>query len=241
MENYDKLKKTKKYFINYAHNGFFNSQNFALKKAEEFGFITKGYNFSDLDQNFVNQNSHILSKSRGAGYWLWKPYIILDMLNKIDENDYLIYMDSGAYLIKSPDDYLRMINHKGLLTFSLGIHKQSTWCKKDCFDEIFGEEHNYYDELQIFASFIFMRKCEYSVKFIENWLQHCCNHQLITDEPSILPNYPDFKEHRHDQALLSLLVYKNDIMYVPDITQWCFEHGYQIEDRKIVEHHRQRN
>ena len=26
---------------------------------------------------------------------------------------------------------------KGVLTFSRGVHKQSTWCKKDCFEFIF--------------------------------------------------------------------------------------------------------
>jgi hypothetical protein len=67
----------------------------------------------------------------------------------------------------------------------------------------------------------------------------CTKKYLVTDDPSLRDNYSDFQEHRHDQALFSLLVYKNDIMYLPDITQWCFEGGFDVEKRKIVEHHRQ--
>lgn len=247
MEKWDKLENKKKYYINYrapGHKGtdaFIKSQELALRKAHELGFITKGYTHLDLDASFVQKNKKILQLPRGAGYWIWKPYVILDMLSKIEEGDFLIYMDSGAYLEKSPDDYLRMINHTGVLTFSLGIHKQSRWCKRDCFIEVFGnDEVDFHDELQIMASFLFIRKCENSVKFIQNWLNLCTNYHLITDEDSINQNYPDFQEHRHDQAILSLLVYKHNIMYLPDITQWCFEHGLDIEKRKIVEHHRQR-
>jgi hypothetical protein len=242
MEKWDKLENVKKYYINFAHNGFVKSQEYALEKAKSFGFETKGYTMNDLEENFRIQNNSILSLNRGAGYWIWKPYIILDAFEKMNDGDFLIYMDSGAYLMKSPDDILRMINHKGVLTFSLGIHKQSTWCKGDCFVEIFGEDGRdlYKDELQIFASFVFFRKCDYSVKFVKKWLELCCRYELVTDSPSQSPNYSDFKEHRHDQSLLSLLVYKDDIMYIPDVTQWCFEHGYDIESRKIVEHHRQK-
>lgn len=244
MEVIDKLEKSKKYFINYrapGHKGndaFVNAQKYALQKAEEFGFITKGYQLSDLSEEFVNENYEILKKSRGAGYWLWKPHIILDMLSKMEWGDYLIYMDSGAFLEKNPDDLLRCINHKGVLTFSLGVHKQSTWCKKDCFETVFGENEDYHDELQIMASFLFIRKCNFSLVFFEKWLNLCKKIHLLTDEDSISKNYPDFKEHRHDQSLLSLLVYKEDIMYLPDITQWCYEHGFDVESRKIVQHHR---
>lgn len=244
MEKIDKLEGKLKYFINYrasghkGSNAFVESQKYALRKAKEFGFETKGYNFSDLDEEFLKKNNSILKCSRGAGYWIWKPYIILDMLKNINYGDYLIYMDSGAFLMKSPDDYLRMINHKGILTFSLGIHKQSTWCKKDCFLKVFGKDEDYHNELQILGSFLFLRKCDYTIKFIQEWLNLCEDFHLVSDEQSVNENYVDFKEHRHDQALLSLLVYKHDIMYLPDITQWCFEHGYEVEERKIVEHHR---
>ena len=209
MEKWDKLENKKKYYINYraaGHKGtdaFVLSQDIALKKAQEFGFIVKGYNFSDLEPNFVEKNKSILGLSRGAGYWIWKPYIILDMLSKMNDGDFLIYMDSGAYLEKSPDDYLRMIDHKGILTFSLGIHKQSRWGKKDCFLKVFGQDENdYHNELQIMASFIFIRKCDFSVNFIQEWMNLCTNYHLVTDDDSINLNYPDFQEHRHDQALL---------------------------------------
>jgi hypothetical protein len=237
----DKLSGKDKYFINFAHNGFYQNQLYALDKAREFGFKTIGYRYDDIDSDFKEKNKNILSQHRGAGYWIWKPYFIYETLKKVNDGDYLVYMDSGAFFCKSPDDILRMINHKGVLAFSMSIHKQSTWCKKDCFKFVFNDNEDYHDYSQIHASFIFIQKCKSSMDFIEKWLNLCQNEKLVTDSQSILPNYPDFKEHRHDQALYSLLVYRENIMYIPDITQWCFEFGYDVDSRKIVEHHRNKN
>mgnify|MGYP003598506185 CR=1 FL=1 len=37
----------------------------------------------NLDKEFCLDNQEILSQSRGAGYWLWKPQIILQELKKL--------------------------------------------------------------------------------------------------------------------------------------------------------------
>jgi hypothetical protein len=108
-----------KYFINYASNGFLNSQIEGIRTAKLLGFETYAYSESNIDLEFKSKNKNIIEKKRGGGYWIWKPYIILDMLNKINDSDYLIYMDSGANLIGNPQKYLEMIDDKGILSFSM--------------------------------------------------------------------------------------------------------------------------
>ena len=115
-----------KYFINYASGGFFNSQNQGLQSASEFGFESIGYTDTDIDDDFKSKYSNILNSKRGCGYWIWKPYIILDMFNKMSDDDYLIYMDSGAKLVKDPSEFMEMIDEKGILAFSM-LHKQYKW------------------------------------------------------------------------------------------------------------------
>lgn len=230
-----------KYFINYASNGFFNSQKDALLSAELLGFKSKGYTDLDIDIEFKNKHKNILQVSRGAGYWLWKPYIILDFLNKINDGDYLIYMDSGAKLLADPSSYLESINEKGILSFSM-IQKTSKWTKGDCFYEI--NKNNVTDfenSNQIQGTYIFFRKCEYSVKFVEKWLELCTKENLISDNINInMGNFSDFIDHRHDQAILSLLIYNEEVQHIPQIDQYCIEHGFSL-DRKIVDRHGIRN
>jgi hypothetical protein len=225
-----------KYFINYASNGFKVAQNGGLERATQFGFKTFGYSDLDIDADFKKQNESILSLSRGGGYWLWKPYIILKTLKSMNDGDYLIYMDSGAILLKDPTELFSFINHKGILTFSM-IQKTSKWTKGDCFFHINQKnKEDFKDENQIQATYLFFRKCDYSVNFVEEWLENCKNPDLITDSPNVhMENFGDFVDHRHDQAILSLMVYNKDIMYIPQVDQFCIEHGINPSTWKIIE------
>lgn len=82
------------------------------------------------------------------------------------------------------------------------------------------------------ASVGFFRVSGYSRRFVSEWLQWCKTYRfghgvhevadgpvgitgqryfLINDSPSLLPNHPEFREHRHDQAILTTLVYREGI------------------------------
>jgi hypothetical protein len=217
----------KKYFINYAHNSFLTSQKIALDSAKSLGFTSYGFGFDDIDENFKNKNSKILNQSRGAGFWLWKPYLILKTLNIMEDNSYLIYMDSGAKLIKNVDNILRMINHKGMLNFSM-MQKSSKWTKGDCFFYLNkNNKDDFKDENQMQATYLFFKKCPYVVSFVEKWLENCLLPGLLDDSKNTkMNNFEDFIDHRHDQAILSLMVYNDNMMYIPQIDQYAVEHGY---------------
>ena len=44
------------------------------------------------------------------------------------------------------------------------------------------------------------------IDFVNKWYDVMTNHfHLCTDEPSSLPNHPNFKENRHDQSVFSML------------------------------------
>jgi hypothetical protein len=231
----------KKYFINYAHNGFLNSQKEALDIATKFGFDVKGYNYNDIDSNFKNKNQHILSQKRGAGYWLWKPYVILNALNQINNGDYLVYMDSGAKLINNVDNFLRMIDHKGMLNFSM-VQKTSKWTKGDCFYYLNKKnKDDFKNDNQMSATYLFFKKNETCVSFVSRWLDNCLIPGLIDDSANkVMNNFNDFIDHRHDQAILSLMVYNEDMMYIPQIDRFAIEHGYG-QDWVFVDRHGNRN
>lgn len=220
----------KKYFINYANNGFVNSQKLGLESAKHFGFVVEGYGIDSIDPLFKSKYDLILKQPRGAGYWLWKPYLIYKKLLEINYGDYLVYMDSGARIIKNVDNILRMINHKGMLNFSM-VQKTSKWTKGDCFYAINKNNKNDFKDLnQMQATYLFFRKNDVCIEFVKKWLDYCTDENLITDSSNqYMNNFDDFIDHRHDQAILSLLVYNSDMMYIPQIDEFSYEHGYSSE------------
>lgn len=232
-----------KYFVNYAHKNYYNSQLIALESAKKFGFKTIKCGFEDLDFDFVERNKHILNQNRGVGYWLWKPYIILKTLMSINENDYLVYMDSGANLTKDVDDLLDIIDYKGILSFKLKNCPNYNWIKGDCFFAInsIDDIYKFKDEEQILASFIFLKKTMFSVNFIKKWLYYAQQENVITDVPNLcVENCKEFIDHRHDQSIFSLLCYNYNVINIPDISQ--FGKLHELSDNHIrVHHHRNKD
>src|SRR5262249_4556403 len=38
-----------------------------------------------------------------GGFWLWKPYLILEAMNRAAAEDIILYVDAGAYFRQSPE------------------------------------------------------------------------------------------------------------------------------------------
>jgi hypothetical protein len=86
------------------------------------------------------------------------------------------------------------------------------WCKMDVivkynmFDKVFRES-----VVDCWAGAIIVKKTDNSVMYIQEWLDMCCNYEDITDSKSNIANSHLFIEHRHDQSLLSIVMYKYNI------------------------------
>ena len=66
--------------------------------GKDFNIIV--FDKANINKNFIKNHKNILSLKRGGGYWLWKPYIINDTINKINNDDILFYIDSQYYFIE---------------------------------------------------------------------------------------------------------------------------------------------
>lgn len=178
-----------------------------------------------MDPEFKEKNQYTLSQSRGAGFWVWKPYIILKTMIEMKDDDWLMYTDSGMYFIKNPwEEILRhesCLGDKGVCTFgTCGINKN--FCKRDTFILMSADDSMYTDSPHRTASIFVCRKTDFSVSFVKEWLHYSSDSRIITDLPNTQgkPNYPEFKDHRHDQSIMSILCAKHDVCLLDDLTQF---------------------
>jgi|15BtaG_2_1085339.scaffolds.fasta_scaffold01540_6 hypothetical protein len=233
-----------KYLINYADLGFYNSRTANSISGIQAGFdAVIQYKKEDIDSLFYEKNKHILSQRRGAGYWLWKPYIIYKTLKRVDEGDVVFYSDAGSRFIKKIDSIFEAIENEefGVIAFEMaGSHKENEYCRKSVVKKILGEVESVYNTDQRMASFVVTRKCDSSLKKIETWLNLCQETDIILDKPLEDQEFKEFKDHRHDQAIWSLLTKKLNILTLPDPTQWGIAHGQTKESDFFIEHHRKK-
>ena len=205
------------YAINYADANFEKARKFNTKTAYSKGKADKviEYSPSDLDEEFVKKNK-ILSNKRGAGLWLWKPYVILKTLKQINEGDYLFYCDAGAiyvnkiqYLIDCMEKY-----QQSVMVFELPLLSRQ-FTKKETFYLIGFDD---YEQNQILGGYILLKKNNFSEFFVSEWLRYCEDERIISPEyfcPEI-KEFDDFVAHREDQSILSILVRKHNLSVFRD-------------------------
>ncbi len=199
--------------ITYGDENFSQSLKDNLKTAIKRGKVDEVMAFGpgSISQEFRKENEEILSAQRGAGYWLWKPYIINQAIEKIDFGDYLVYSDSGSFYMKDIHILIEFMQSKETDIFLGELeHLESKYSKRDAF-VFLGVEGLGFEQLKQYeASFILVKKTEKICDFLDKWLLYCRDIRIISDNPNEcgLDNYPDFVQNRYDQTVLSLLAKK---------------------------------
>ncbi len=214
--------------ISYANKGHYKNQRKLARSARKFG-IDEIISYTEKDLKatiFYEQHKEILDQKRGGGYWLWKPYYILKTLKKMDKGGILIYSDSGVEITASLDPLIKICIKKGILPFSVGQYINKFWTKRDCFVLTDCDSEYYWNSRQYTASFILFKNSKQSRDFVSEWLNYCMNKNILTDIPNAcgLSNLPEFKDHRHDQSILSLLAKKHNVEMFRDPSQWGNPH-----------------
>ena len=174
-------------------------------------------NEDDLSQNFLNEFQHRLDVSPGFGYWVWKPQVILQVMEKLQPGDILLYADAGCHLnrrgVHRLWEYAEIVKSSptGILGFELSFgreltHPESSWTKGDLFD-FFGikKDSEFASSPQVCGTVIIFQKRPNVEAFLRQWLDVFRGHfGLVDDSPSSW-NFPDFVAHRHDQSVFSLM------------------------------------
>lgn len=228
--------------LTYSNIYFFKSQLLAKKAALSNGadkVIMRDDIWLRRQNPFYKKNRKILDQPRGAGYWLWKPYIILEALRNLSDDDILVYHDSGAEIIGNIKPLTDLVNEKKILLFRSHGYTNSGWTKRDCFYFMDCDLPKYYDGPQVWAGFIVLKKTSDNIRLVSNWLEFASNKHILTDDKNIsgLENLPDFQDHRHDQAILSLLAIKNEIEIFRDPSQYGDLSRLSIPNEKHEAYH----
>lgn len=197
--------------LTFSKGNFSQSQNKLIEKLSLIGIdnIIK-LSDTDLDESFKKEFEILLTQKRGYGYWIWKPYIILNELKKLKENEILLYMDSTDYPEKELFDFI--IEHFKTNDYLLANrgYNNGEWTKMDCFILMGCNEKKYHETVQLEAGFVCLKKTDENIKMIEEWFDTCKNKNILTDIPNMcgINNLPNFKDHRHDQSILTNLSIK---------------------------------
>lgn len=210
----------KKYLVTFGTPEYTGSMQLLLDSAsgmiDGFACIQK----DTLPQGFVKKHEKIFAQKRGFGYWLWKPLIICGIMHQLKDGDFCIYSDAANIITSDISPLFDKCARQG--GFLLFENKNGSWdgrtwknneyTKADCFNLMECTSDEYINGNQVDAAIQVYQKNETTMKFVQEYLNFCEDERILTDIPNTTgENKEGFRDHRHDQSVLSLLAIKYKI------------------------------
>tara|TARA_B100001093_G_scaffold267666_1_gene256007 strand:- start:2036 stop:3760 length:1725 start_codon:yes stop_codon:yes gene_type:complete len=233
------LNNKKIHFITYGDDKFKQSKKRIMQEAMEFEEFTsiQSYEPDDLPIKFKEKHEDILNRSRGGGYWIWRPKIILDRVENMEWGDYLVYLDAGCTINKQGKkrfyEYIEQLEKSeyGIVSFQMNKYddksitqKEKWWTTKEIFN-FFDEKSN--SEIgesgQYLGGVLIMKKNEHLMEYLDRFDEIIEENPLLcTDEYNNngkQENY--FKDNRHEQSVTSILRKKMGSVVIKRDESWC--------------------
>lgn len=175
--------------------------------------LFKAYPESNLhlfsDEDLPNEMYQFCSTNkRGYGFWIWKPYFINNVINKIDYDDIVVYVDGRLHFRDSKlellDNFIKL-DSKDCMLWKLDFPEKQ-YSTKEIMEQ-FQVDYEDMNSGQYGSSIIIFRKNNLTMRLFNDWFNLFENNiNLITDYYNNKNlTSPEFIEHRHDQSALSIL------------------------------------
>lgn len=169
---------------------------------------------TDLDPEYKKRNSYLLSQERGVGLWMWKHYVIYMMLEKMNDNDILFYLDSDMMCSDDIIGFFCLANNHDVTPF----HHNNKWytlsrlARRDAMIFMDLDFSKVANSVQYSGGNVFIKKTPYSVKFVREMAAWSQQPEVIMGWrlPSKYgTDWPEYLEsnmmHQCDQAISSLM------------------------------------
>ena len=225
-------KKQEKVIITFGTDYLFKNQKIRFKEqATDINFFDKVIieDQKSIKPLLKEHEEFIMNNKRGYGYWIWKPIIIKNQLEKMKDNDILFYLDCGSSIINNNTDklnqYINILKDKDIMVFDAN-YLTKKFMKKNVINE-FNLNKDILDNNLIEAGCVIIKKTKFSIKFLNLWLDTMSknNYSLVNDDLLNHEQDKEFIEHRHDQSILTILANQYDNIYINNGSEELYNYG----------------
>ncbi len=211
--------------ISFATDRYRQAARLLARSAERFG-VPKPRVYTPHDTvitGLADRYPDVMDAKRGAGYWLWKPFILRDALDRASDGTIVLYTDAAVIYVADPGPLFDLTTRHPIVLFEM-MPKQAmrAWTKRDCFVALDADTPAFWDLSQVLGGFQIYRAGPEARAFVEALCEASALPGLISDAPNTrgLPNLPEFVAHRHDQSILTIVARQHDAPVFPDPSQW---------------------
>ncbi len=202
------------HLVTYGSGAFARSVKRLVSDARRFGFSKiHVYRPEMLPRDFIRAHQKFLVQSRrGDGYWLWKSYIVQDVLSRLPDGAMLFYADAGCAINVDAQarfyEWVDLCDARDVISFEMVKETllEKYWTKMSVAEFMNCTAPQYLETGQIAAGIFGIKKTPRTVDLVRRWHDICCLEWTIDNSVQPPKNDEGFREHRHDQSVFSLLL-----------------------------------
>lgn len=179
-----------------------------------------------LGADYLRQHAETIRRHpRGYGLWTWKPHVIARSLDTLPDGDMLLYCDAGCSLnaegrVRLEEYLLLAAGHPaGVLAFVLD-GTVGEWTKRHTLAALECDTAGHRRRPMISATCLVLRGGPTARDLVAEWAARMAELDIVDDSPSPDGEHPEFRAHRHDQSIFTLLAHARGLQAIPDETWW---------------------
>jgi hypothetical protein len=186
--------------------------------------------------SFYVKNKYIFERYRtiGFGLYIWKPFIIFDKLNEIEEGEFIYYQDASQYDFEGLNidfqiicQFMNTNNIELIPGFQINIDNKLL-IKEECLKYLnYDKNENFLNKKHYHTSPLLFKKTSKTVDFIKNWLNLCQVPQCIIKNTRF---------HQCDQAIFNILLDVNNYQGLLFIDNKGESKKYSVYWKKLLEY-----
>ena len=215
----------KKIYCTFSGSMYDQTTERIVKDAPRFG-VDEVRVYDDrwlMETDFYRRNHWIFilqsrNEHRGFGWYSWKPFVILEEMERAVRfsvadreqlNTVILWTDADTYPTGDLTPlFERCRKDGGIMLFAAEGWTQGQSTKRSCMRAMDCDTNDYRTAQHATARFALFECGNWRAKqFLMEWQTYCLNPMCVGLEPGT-DEYPEYREHRSDQSILTNLAYK---------------------------------
>ena len=197
-----------------------------------------------IPEFYYKNQAFIAAQPKGFGLWIWKPAVLSYLIDNLEGDEMVLMLDAGCQLNSNSNSRVRFQDY-------VEICSATDFLLMQLADESFGFENltdaawtklsvlNALDRLAVFrntnqiqSGIIFAIKSEKSQRVAKKWLDYCIdsNYSFLIDPLEGDSQLDEFRQHRWEQSILSLVMKSEGVIPLKDETYFYpnWSEGYSF-------------
>lgn len=160
---------------------------------------------------------------KGAGYWHWKPIVILESMDLFPDS-IILYVDVDVDLIRIEKDELVEKSNLAPIHAFITLDPIKKWTSKKCLKIL--DPQKIFRHINLFVATIILINPNFKTTrtFLLQWMKLMDNRKSLLDPIFFLGT-----RHRHDQSIFSLIAAK-EAGVVKDLGPGFWGHGVNMKE-----------